>query len=557
MRRRSWLAVVLTLAVVAVGLRLLLTDRDQGSVPSEQTNSEHGGEPSSPPPTLSSRQPDPHPAPMEVPPIAPAEEPAVRVRVTSNGAPLPGATVSVEHVGPGIEGDLPEAPATGEDGRTAVVLAQGMFPVALVVRGSAGHAPSAVTLSERPTDEVIVDLEAGQPLKVQTIDMDRQPIAGVPVVVFPVGCWAQGNAGMTSGPSGWFFEDSRDATTGADGTVVVHGLDPSRLYRAYAPGYGTPMQIVPPPPVPQPSHDPVAPGPDRSLVLMIAPLRIAWVRVVDAETGDVVSMASVGKFFAPGRMPEEQMRLLQAAPLWLAQAGLLRLPERVLEADYFRTYVWREGGSKPVQTGPLKVRAPGYQGAEVLLPAQPLDRAKPTVVRLVRSPGARFTTLAIVLKTQRERVRAIVQLRRGKRTLCRRGFDSESTTASFTSQVEQGQYELMVGGTSLGSIDVTGTDPIERVVDLDTLPSVQIALDAGGRPYSGTGSVAFSPGPGATAHWMFIHPRIPFVEGRSPHVVVPAGELVVGAGTGDGRHAEYVQPSIADGEQTTVSLSVP
>jgi hypothetical protein len=502
------------------------------------------------------REAEPPPAPAN--PTAPIE-PTLSVLVLSEGEPVVDASLSIEFHSEDDLAVLVPSYSTDAEGRCVLDALGFILPLALVVRGSANMIPVAVTLDALPEDEVVVSLRVGQPLEIHTIDMDRRALPHIDVVVFPVGLWARGNNGMTRARSRWFLEDSRRIRTDEDGVAVVKGLDPARLYRACAPGHGTPMQIVPPPKVPQPKHDPVAPGSGRTLTLMLAPLRIVWGRAVDATTGSPVAMASFRRFFAPDRTPKEQVGLRQALPLWLARDGLLALPDTIRTDDYFRTFVIREEGGSTVPTGPFKVNAPGYQEQEIILQARTQGEASrgPTVIELERTAGASFTPVRIALHTKRRRVRALMQLRRGKKTLYRRGFDSEFHKEDFELEVVEGQYELFVGGTSVGLIEAKGRGPIVKTVELDTLPSVQITFDVDGAPYSGIGSVALSPGPGASAHWMFIHSRIPFEGGRSPHVVVPAGDLVVGSGTGDGRYAEYERPSIAPGEKAIVALRVP
>jgi hypothetical protein len=51
-----------------------------------------------------------------------------------------------------------------------------------------------------------------------------------------------------------------------------------------------------------------------------------------------------------------------------------------------------------------------------------------------------------------------------------------------------------------------------------------------------------------------MHDRVLYQDGASPHVVVPAGELTIGAGTGAGRHSEIETPLIGTGEKAVVTV---
>ncbi|MGE0191851.1 MAG: hypothetical protein AB7T63_07375 [Planctomycetota bacterium] len=508
------------------------------------------------------------PGPEVAPPVGrPGGAPGLArltVRVSHGDRPLEGARVEVRELEPGEEeGKILEG-TSGADGVCTLEVDALSYPLGVTARGGASLAPAFVVLDDLPVDGIDVVLEAGAPLEVRTVDLQGKPVPGLDVVVYPIDIGARGEAGPVRGPGGWFLEDGRQVTTDGSGVACVEGLDAGRLYRAYASGWSTPMQLLDSEGAAKPMHDAVRPGVGRVLQLMVAPLRLTWLRAVDAESGKPLGAATISpikRVSEAGKFKNEWTLLRQAyAGLWYGREALLGLTQPVLHADYFREYiVVREGAPAEVACGGVRVEAPGHEPQELPVVARSLESATsgPVLVPLRRTEGASITPVTLRLTSQRPDIRTLVKLLQDRRSVYLRGFDAVLHRGqAFELQLVPGTYELLIGGNAVETLELRGQQHIALDVDLDQLPSVQVQLDVEGVPHVGIGSLFLAPQKQGPLHWMFGHSRVPYTAGLAPPVVVPAGPLVVTGGTGDGRTSGRELVEIAAGEHAVVNVRI-
>ncbi|MCA9316011.1 MAG: hypothetical protein KDB73_11020 [Planctomycetes bacterium] len=481
------------------------------------------------------------------------------VRVMHDGRPVEGAHVEVRALeAPEDQGGAVTGLATA-DGSCLIELGELVAPLGVTARAGGGLAPAFVVLDEVPDAALKMVLESGAPLEVRTIDLQGEPVPAVDLVVYPIDPGARGEPGPVRGPTAWFLEDGRHVTTDSSGAARVEGLDAGRLYRAYARGWGTPMQVMDSESAVKPLHDAVRPGEGRILQLMVVSLRMTWLRAVDADSGATVEAATITPIRAAGRIKDDRMLLKQAYGLWYERAALMGLAEPVGQADYFRDYVVRGEAPSDVACGAVRVEAPGYEARELAVWARPLAQAAagPTTIPLRRSPGTSLTDVSLRLRSSRPDIRAIVKVVQGRTSLYLRGYDAAfHRDQPLRLQLLPGTYQLLVGGNEMETLDIRSDAPLVREIDLDALSTVEVELHVGGMPWRGIGSVAMFPRRSGPFVWGFSHARVPYAEGRSPPVVVLAGDLHVGGGTGDGTQSELIDVSVAPGEHAVVEVRV-